>query len=362
MSTIRNFIFLTLCLTASSNLLFAQKKKASATPCMDVLNLFTAANVPALASQEELAPLITSPEATPANLPGNGLSQHPMLYVGENCNRMSLVKDGKVIWTYNTGKGPEYDDVWMLSNGNILFSRMQYIALITPDKKVLWRYDCNNSKGTEHTEVHACQPIGLDKVMFVVNGLPPKLYVVNIKTGKVEVEQVLPSNQPPTVGDIHPQVRRARFTAQGTYLVSLLNQGRVVEYDKNFKEIWNYKSPKPWAALRLKNGNTLITDEADYATREVNSKGETVWEFNCKTDLPDEYQFTSAPQSCTRLANGNTIFASRGQHGTGPQLIEVNKDKKVVWVLHDWQNVGDATAVQVLDDPGIPEIPGQSEH
>ncbi len=337
-------------------------KGSTATPCMDVLNLFTAANVPTLAPQEEAVSCGNPDAAIPANLPGNGLAQHPMLYVGENCNKMYLVKDGKIIWTYQTGKGPEYDDVWMLSNGNILFTRMQYLALITPDKKVLWRYDCNNSKGTEHTEVHTCQPIGLDKVMFVVNGLPPKLFVINIKTGKVEVEHVVPSNQPPTVGDIHPQVRRARYTAQGTYLVSLLNQGRVVEYDKNFKEIWSYKSTKPWAALRLKNGNTLITDETDDLTREVNTKGEKVWEFDCKKDLPAEYQFTSAPQSCTRLANGNTIFASRGQGSTGPQLIEVTNDKKVVWVLQDWKNIGDATAVQILDDPGIPEIPGQSEH
>jgi hypothetical protein len=198
--------------------------------------------------------------------------------------------------------------------------------------------------------------------MFVVSGLPPKLFVVNIKTGKVEVEHVLPSNQPPTVGDIHPQLRRARVTAQGTYLLSFLNQGRVVEYDKDFKEIWSYKSTKPWAALRLKNGNTLITDETENRTFEVNSKGETVWNFDCKTDLPAEYQFRSAPQSCTRLANGNTIFASRGQGGKGPQLIEVTKDKKVVWVLHDYKTVGDGTALQVLDDPGMPEIPGQSEH
>ncbi len=118
----------------------------------------------------------------------------------------------------------------------------------------------------------------------------------------------------------------------------------------------------PWAAIRLKNGNTLITDEKEWLTREVNFKGETVWEFNCKTDLPAVYQFTSAPQSCTRLANGNTIFTSRGKSGQGPQLIEVTRDKKVVWVLQDWKNIGDATAVQILDDPGIPEIPGQSEH
>jgi hypothetical protein len=43
-------------------------------------------------------------------------------------------------------------------------------------------------------------------------------------------------------------------------------------------------------------------------------------------------------------------------------MIEVTKDKKVVWVLHDWKTVGDGTAVQILDDPGVPEIPGQSEH
>jgi hypothetical protein len=40
----------------------------------------------------------------------------------------------------------------------------------------------------------------------------------------------------------------------------------------------------------------------------------------------------------------------------------VTPDKKVVWVLQDWKDLGDATAEQFLDDPGIPEIPGQSEH
>jgi outer membrane protein assembly factor BamB len=130
----------------------------------------------------------------------------------------------------------------------------------------------------------------------------------------------------------------------------------VVEYDKNFNQIWSYPIPSPWAALRLKNGNTLITDEHDNLTREVNPKGETVWEFK-NTDLPEAYRFNQAPQSCTRLANGNTIFCSRGGGGKGPQLVEVTPDKKVVWVLQDWQDLGDATAVQILDDPGIPEIP-----
>ena len=114
----------------------------SATPCLDVLHLFTAPNVPAFGPHETESPVKWVAGPTPPNLPGKGLAQHPMLYMGENYNKMFLVHDGKVIWTYSTGKSYEYDDVWMLSNGNILFTRMQYIAEITPDKKVVWRYDC----------------------------------------------------------------------------------------------------------------------------------------------------------------------------------------------------------------------------
>ena len=335
----------------------------AATPCMAVLGRFTAPGVPALGPDETVSPVGNWTNGiTPPNLPGRGLAQHPMLYVGENYDKMYLINKGKIIWTYSTGTSYEYDDVWMLSNGNILFSRMGYVEEITPDKKVVWRYDCNKTPGINHTEIHTCQPIGLDKVMFVVNGLPPKLMVVNIKTGAVEVDHTLPFPQGLSPSGIHAEFRRTRVTAQGTYLISLFEMGAVVEYDKNFNEIWRYAIRSPWAAIRLKNGNTLITDEADSLTREVNRKGETVWEFNTKKDLPAEYQFTSSPQSCTRLANGNTIFTSRGDNGKGPQLIEVTRDKKVAWVLQDWHDLGSATAVQILDDPGIPENPGASEH
>ena len=187
--------------------------------------------------------------------------------------------------------------------------------------------------------------------------------IVNIKTGAVEVNHEVPSadGQPFNPRNVHGQFRRARYTAQGTYLVSYLSSASVVEYDKNFNKIWSYPIRSPWAAIRLKNGNTLITDESDSLTREVNSKGETVWEFK-SSELPEAYRLADAPQTCTRLANGNTVFTSRGGNGRGPQLVEITPDKKVVWVLQDWQALGGATAVQILDDPGTPEIPGQSEH
>src|SRR5580658_1829122 len=111
----------------------AAAEPSLATPLMNLLDRFTAADVPALGPAEtEVAPRKAVTNAAPANLPGKGLAQHPMLYLGEGYNKMFVVNDGKILWTYSTGGGNEYDDAWMLSNGNIVFTRMQYIAEVTP--------------------------------------------------------------------------------------------------------------------------------------------------------------------------------------------------------------------------------------
>lgn len=352
----RKIVVVGLALFAVCSAIFSQEntaKPSRATPLMRLLGRFAAADVPAMGPAEtEVAPL-KSEQPTPPGLPGKGMAQHPMLYLGEGYNKLLLMNKGRIIWTYSTGPGWEYDDAWMLSNGNILFTRMQYIAEVTPRKEVVWRYDAPPG-----TEIHTCQPIGLDKVMFVLNGLPPKLMVVNIKTKAVEVEHELPA--PRRTDQVHGQFRRARYTAQETYLISFLEMDKVIEYDKNFKEIWEYDIKSPWAAIRLKNGNTLVTDESEILTREVNPNKEVVWQLK-PTDLPKAYRYIDT-QSATRLANGNTIICSRGTKGKSPQLVEVTPDKKVVWVLQDWAHLGPATAVQILDDPGIPEHPGDSQH
>jgi hypothetical protein len=138
---------------------------AKPSPLISQLGRFSAPGVPDLGPAETAVAPRTWDKPIPSGLPGNGIAQHPMLYVGEGYNKIFVVNNGKIVWTYSTGSGWEYDDVWMLSNGNILFSRMQYVAEVTPEKKVVWRYDAPPG-----TEVHTCQPIGRDKVMFVLNG------------------------------------------------------------------------------------------------------------------------------------------------------------------------------------------------
>ena len=127
-------------------------------------------------------------------------------------NTIFLVKQGRVVWTYSTGRGGEIDDVWMLSNGHVLFARQFHVEEVTPQKKVVWHYD--PPKGTE---IHTCQPIGLDKVLFVQNGLPPKAILINKASGAVEMEHALPAPSETDQKTVHPQFRRFRQTAAGTY-------------------------------------------------------------------------------------------------------------------------------------------------
>jgi hypothetical protein len=331
---------------------------AAAGPSLvSILGHFTAPNVPALGPNEHP---VDRNWTDPTNLvehPGHGIAQHPMLYAGEGYNNILLVNGGKVVWNYFAGPGGEIDDVWMLTNGHILFTRQFQVVELTPQKEIVWHYD-----PPQGTEVHSCQPIGLDKVLLVQNGLPPKLMIINKNTDKVEVEHELPAESLTDQKTVHPQFRRIRMTAKGTYLLPFLKLNKVVEYDKNFDVIWTYEIATPWAAVRLHNGNTLITDEHDKLVREVSPKYETVWEFK-QTDLPDDVVLHNL-QTAERLANGNTvIFSSTGgtkreERASIIQALEVTSDKKLVWVLQDWKNLGPATTAQFLDQPGIPEKPG----
>jgi len=330
---------------------------AAEAPLTSLLSRFTASDVPALGPGEQPVDR-TWPEPTDMrDWPGKGIGQHPMLYAGEGYNNILLVDGGKVVWNYFTGPHGEIDDVWMLSNGHILFARQFSVEEVTPEKQVVWHYD-----PPPGTEIHSCQPIGLNKVLMVQNGLPPKLILIDKKTNKVEVEHALPAESLTDPKTVHPQFRRVRMTAKGTYLLPLLRMNKVVEYDKHFNPIWTYEIRTPWAAARLHNGNTLITDEHDKLVREVSPEGTTVWEFK-QADLPDNVVLHNL-QTAERLANGDTvIFSSTGgvKREDRPNIIqalEVTKEKKLVWVLQDWKDLGPGTTAQILDQPGKPERPG----
>src|SRR6266849_988831 len=297
-----------------------------------------------------------APAAAPSELPGKGLAQHPFLYCGEWQQRgkseqaMYVVRGGQIVWTYSIPSNEELGDCTLLSNGNILFSRRFGASEVTPDKKIVWNYDA-----PPNTEIHTTYPIGKDRVLVMQNGNPAKLLVIRKETGKIEKELVLPTAWPE---HIHGQFRHVRVTKAGTFLVAHMDQGKVVEYDADGKALWSVAAPAAWAAVRLNNGDTLISGNQHSYVREVNGKGETVWEIN-KGDLPGITLYTV--QEADRLANGNTIICNWpgslpfADWPTVVQIIEVTTDKRVVWALRDWKVLGPASSIQLLDEPGVSE-------
>ena len=313
----------------------------------------TAQDPPAPVKPTAPKPIDNTP-AAPEVLPGTGLAEHDFFYAGEAKDRkMYIVRKGAVVWSYDDpeGKG-EISDAVLLSNGNVALAHQFAVKVISPEKKVLWNYDAPAG-----TEIHTVQMIGKDHVLFIQNGDPAMVKVVNITTGETRKEFPIPVRNPKSV---HGQFRHARLTAAGTLLVAHMDFGKVCEYNADGREIWSFPADGAWGVEPLKNGNVLITDKR--GTREVTKRGDTVWAY-AKTDLPD-YKLANL-QLAWRLPNGNTLinnwfnqWNSKLDPANAPvQALELTPDKKVVWALRSWTepNLGPATTIQILDEPDAPE-------
>jgi len=292
--------------------------------------------------------------SAPQVLPGKGLAQHDFLYAGESKNRrVFIVRKGRVVWEYDdpAGRG-EISDAVLLSNGDLLLAHQYAVKLISPEKKLLWHLDAPPG-----TEIHTAMPIGKQHILFVQNGNPALVKVMNLQTGETKKEFQVPVGNPESV---HGHFRHGRITPWGTLLLAHMDMKRVCEYDSNGKEVWSFAVDGPWGVTPLKNGNILIADRHD--VREVTHHGETVATFT-PSDSPD-YKLTSLQQAW-RLSNGNTLINSWFNEWSGKldrtnppiQAVEFTPDKKVAWVLRSWENpdLGPATTIQILDEPDAPE-------
>ena len=295
------------------------------------------------------------PPAAPPPWPGKGLAQHDFLYAGEAKSRRAfIVRQGRVVWSYDdpAGRG-EISDAVLLSNGNLLLAQQYAVKLIASDKQVLWKLDAPPG-----TEIHTAMPIGAEHVLYVQNGDPAMVRVVNFKTGETRREFPVPVGNPKGV---HGQFRHGRITSRGTLVLAHMDLKKVCEYDANGREVRAWAAGNPWGVTPLKNGNLLIVDRP--SIREVTPAGETVATLTPATDAPD-YKLTSL-QLAWRLPNGNTLvngwFNEWGGavNRTNPpvQAVEFTPNKEIVWVLRSWENpdLGPATTLQILDRTEVPE-------
>lgn len=296
---------------------------------------------------------LASAALKPPVLPGRGLAEHDFLYTGQAHTRdIYIIRAGKVAWEFhdNDAKG-EISDAVMASDGRIVIAHQFGVKVINQARRTLWAYAVE----PEH-EIHTAQFIGKNRVIFLQSGPRPRIMVANLGSGRIE--RVLPIS----AGDLsktHGQVRHARLTPAGTYLVAQMDLRRAVEFDEHGKEVWSHPFPGIWSAERLPNGNTLLCGKPGIV--EIDRTGKTVWSL-LPSDLP-EYESRNR-QVAQRLPNGNTLFNHWMNEWDSPtkkidpatamvQALEVAPDKRVVWALDSWHspNLGPATIIQLLDRP-----------
>ncbi|HUG17820.1 MAG TPA: PQQ-binding-like beta-propeller repeat protein [Planctomycetaceae bacterium] len=267
--------------------------------------------------------------------------------------RIAIVgEDGKTEWEYKIGP---LHDLHVLENGHLLF-QTNWTRIVEVDPatdKIVWEYEAKQSPGNDgrKVEVHAFQRLADGNTMIVESGAA-RILEVDAR-GELKKEIKLQVAKP----HAHHDTRLVRKLDSGNYLVCHEADGRVKEYDASGKVVWDYevplfgKSSKPghgvdafgnqcFSALRLENGNTLIGTGNGHSVIEVTPDKKIVWKLD-QNDLP-EIQFAWVT-SLQVLPNGNLLIGNCHAGPENPQLVEITRDKKVVWTFRDFVRLGDAT-------------------
>ena len=78
-------------------------------------------------------------------------------------------------------------------------------------------------------------------------------------------------------------------------------EGKVVEYDAKGKAVWEVPFEQPIAAVRLPNGNTLITSmNPGIGAVEVDRAGTEVWSFRHSSDTASPALFGASKFDVSR--------------------------------------------------------------
>jgi hypothetical protein len=274
----------------------------------------------------------------------------------DNGHLCIIDKDGKVEWEMKLGG---IHDIQLLENGNVLTHQgTKIIEINLEQKKIIWEFDAKSLAKEKHVEVHSVQRLPNGNTMISISG---EGIIVEIDKDKKLVNSMKMKRNNPSA---HSDTRLVRVLENGNYLVAHESDGAIREYKRSGEMVWEYSiplfdqkekgghGPEAWgnrafSAIRLGNGNTLIGTGNGHSVIEVTSEKEIVWHLSQK-ELPG---ITLAWVTTLEvLENGNIVFGNCHAGPENPQLIEVTKDKQVVWQFKDFKTFGNSMSNSQLMD------------
>ena len=291
-------------------------------------------------------------------------NERRVLAADYSTKRIAIVDGrGEVEWEHPID---DIHDLHMLPDGHVLFqtSMTRLLEVDPATNKTVWEYDAQTSNGNQgkKLQVHSFQRLPDGNTMIAESGVGRIIEVD--RAGKLvrQIKLKVAKNDP------HRDTRLVRKLDNGHYLVAHEAEGAVREYDQDGNVVWDFpvpmfgKEPKGghgpeafgnsvFGAVRLPNGNTLVATGNGHAVLEVTPDKKIVWELH-QDDLPGiKLAWVTTLQA---LPNGNVILGNCHAGPDNPQVVEVTRDKRVVWTFKDMKHFGDATSnSQVLGVNGV---------
>ncbi|MDF9831720.1 aryl-sulfate sulfotransferase [Parabacteroides sp. PF5-6] len=238
-----------------------------------------------------------------------------------------VMENDELVWQH---PAKETNDIWVLENGNILFTTGRGVLEMTRQNDTVFHYQ-------SESPIFACQRLKNNGNTFIGECRSGRLLEV-APDGKIVKEvSILPEG---TADAGFPFMRNARRLDNGNYLVAHYGGQTVKEYDPAGKVVWSADvSGGPHSVIRLSNGNTLVAVAditRDPRIVELDKEGNVVWQFSNRDIEGAPLKFLGGMHL---LPDGNLLFANWVGHEKEPDkrvhLLMINKEKEVVYTLKD---------------------------
>lgn len=279
-------------------------------------------------------------------------AQDKLLVAGSGNPHILLVdkQTGNVEWKHALEKGEECNTVALTRKGEVLYSYKRGAKLVTWDHRVVWDYPV-----PDQTELQSATLLRSGGVLLGICGNPARFVELD-KNGK-EVNEVLLDLE---VEKPHNQFRQVFQLRNKNYLIPVMARQKVLEVTRKGKVVAEHQiEGKAFSSLELKDGNLLLPcGDGHYYMVIDRRTGEELKRTNAN-DIPGVALLFVG--QILQLKNQNLLICNWYGHTKDvtvdePQLIEIDKEGKVVWSLHDKENVGKISAACYLKDFRLPDL------
>lgn len=265
-----------------------------------------------------------------------------LLLGGSGWNKIVIIdKDTKKIeWEHPLEAGQECNSVAFTKEGNILYSYSKGAKLITKDHKELWSIPAPNG-----AEMQTAAILKNGNYLLAWCGHPATILEVD-KKGKVLSKTEYETG----IETPHAQFRQVRKNSRGNYMMPLFATSDVREISPAGKLLKSVKvGGTPFTTAALPNGNYLVACGDGHSYLELNFDTENVVRKVNANDVEGASFFFVAGILPT-AAGGEYICNWQGHGGDAasdklPQLIEVDKNGKMIWSLNDNATFGMISAI-----------------